>query len=77
MATSTVWKFAEADGARDVLARLESPAKEQIGTIDDAGTVSWAPGARRPRTRQLHSLTGAGALGGAFWGMLRSVFSED
>ncbi|WP_280421349.1 DUF1269 domain-containing protein, partial [Nocardia carnea] len=27
-------------------------------------------GARKPKTRQLHSLAGIGALGGAFWGLL-------
>jgi uncharacterized membrane protein len=32
--------------------------------------VSWPEGAKKPRTRQLASLTGAGALGGAFWGFL-------
>ena len=29
-----------------------------------------AGGQKKPKTRQLHNLTGAGALGGAFWGML-------
>ena len=32
--------------------------------------VSWKDGARRPKTQQLHNLAGAGALGGAFWGLL-------
>ena len=39
-------------------------------TVEDAATVSWPSGAKKPKTRQLHSLTGAGALGGMFWGML-------
>jgi uncharacterized membrane protein len=49
---------------------LESLAKQQLITLLDAATVSWPAGARKPKTRQLHSLAGAGALGGAFWGLL-------
>ncbi|WP_307855800.1 DUF1269 domain-containing protein [Kibdelosporangium banguiense] len=32
--------------------------------------VSWPEGSKRPSTRQLHHITGASALSGAFWGML-------
>ena len=49
---------------------LKGLAKQQLITVVDAATVSWPSGAKKPKTRQLHSLTGAGALGGAFWGML-------
>ena len=38
--------------------------------MHDAATVSWEEGKKKPKTRQLHSLTGIGAMGGMFWGML-------
>jgi uncharacterized membrane protein len=38
--------------------------------LHDAATVSWDPSKKKPKTRQLHSLAGAGAMGGMFWGML-------
>ena len=70
MATLTVWKFEDAEGAEKAIATLEGLAKQQLITVQDAATVSWPAGAKKPKTRQLNSLTGAGALGGAFWGML-------
>lgn len=36
----------------------------------DGAVVSWPPDNKKPKTRQLHSTTGAGTLGGAFWGLL-------
>ncbi|HKY67141.1 MAG TPA: DUF1269 domain-containing protein, partial [Acidimicrobiales bacterium] len=33
-------------------------------------TVSWPADKKRPKTRQLESLVGAGALSGSFWGLL-------
>ena len=38
--------------------------------MHDAATVSWIKGVKKPKTRQLHNLAGAGALGGMFWGLL-------
>jgi uncharacterized membrane protein len=70
MATLSVWKFDGATGADDAVATLEDLAKEQLISVHDAATVSWAEGAKKPRTRQLNNLAGAGALGGMFWGML-------
>ena len=70
MATLTVWKFEDPQGADQAVTTLESLAKQQLITLLDAATVSWPAGARKPKTRQLHSLAGAGALGGSFWGLL-------
>ena len=70
MATLTVWKFDSPTGADDAVVTLESLAKQELIKIHDAATVSWAPDKKKPKTRQLHSLAGAGALGGAFWGFL-------
>jgi uncharacterized membrane protein len=70
MSTLTVWRFPSTDGATDAVTRLEQLARQQLITVQDAATVSWAEGARKPKTRQLNNLAGAGAFGGAFWGML-------
>ena len=69
-ATLTVWKFASPEGAERASETLQRLSRENLITVHDAATVSWAEGAKRPKTRQLHSTTGAGALGGSFWGML-------
>ncbi|MGV9635525.1 DUF1269 domain-containing protein [Nocardia rhamnosiphila] len=68
--TLTVWKFATADGADAAVATLEDLQRRELITVRDAAVVSWPEGAKKPRTRQLHSLAGIGALGGAFWGLL-------
>lgn len=70
MATLTVWKFDSPTGAQDAVGTLEILAKQQLIQVHDAATVSWEPGKKKPKTRQLHSLAGAGAMGGMFWGML-------
>ncbi|MGW1740069.1 DUF1269 domain-containing protein [Nocardia sp. NPDC001965] len=68
--TLTVWKFASADGAEKAIETLEDLQRRELITVQDAAVVSWPDGAKKPRTRQLHSLAGIGALGGAFWGLL-------
>ena len=70
MTSLTVWKFNTPEGAGQALTKLESLSKQQLITIDDAAIVTWEPGKKKPKTHQLHSMTGAYALGGAFWGML-------
>jgi uncharacterized membrane protein len=70
MATLTVWKFASADGAAATEATIQQLSKQELIKVYDAAVVSWPEGAKKPKTRQLHSLVGAGALGGMFWGML-------
>lgn len=70
MATLTVWKFVDPEGATKAVEILEGLQKEQLITVQDAATVTWEEGKRKPKTNQLASLTGAGAMGGAFWGLL-------
>ncbi|MEV0560349.1 DUF1269 domain-containing protein [Dactylosporangium sp. NPDC050588] len=70
MATLTVWKFDTPEGASRAAEKLQGLAKEGLVNIEDAATVSWEEGASKPKTRQMHNLTGRGALGGMFWGML-------
>ena len=70
MATLTVWKFDTADGAQNALTTLERLQKEELIRVVDAATVMWPVGRKKPKTEQLHSMVGAGALGGSFWGLL-------
>lgn len=70
MATLSVLKFAEADGADRMISRLEQLQKMQMIKIEDAAIVSWPEGQRKPRTRNLSNMTGLGAMDGAFWGLL-------
>lgn len=70
MSTLTVLKFATADGAEKLLATLEGLQKQQLITVLDAAIVTWPDGKKKPKTRQLHNMTGAGAMTGMFWGML-------
>lgn len=70
MASLTVWKFNTPDGAEKALKKLESLQKQQLIEIQDAAIVSWTEGKKKPKTYQALDTTSAGALGGAFWGML-------
>lgn len=70
MATFTVWKFDDPTGAERSVALLESLQQQELIQIHDAASVSWEEGKKKPKTRQLRSMTGAGALGGTFWGLL-------
>ena len=66
MATLTVWKFADPSGAEKALGTLEGLQKQALIEVFDGAVVSWPPDEKKPKTRQLHSTTEAGALGGAF-----------
>jgi uncharacterized membrane protein len=70
MATMSVWKFPTANGAAIAEETLRDLQRRELIQVHDAAIVTWAEGAKKPKTRQLRSMTGAGALGGAFWGML-------
>lgn len=51
---------------RDKLLQLQ---KQQLITLSDAAIVTRKPDGK-PKVKQLNSLVGAGAMGGAFWGLL-------
>jgi uncharacterized membrane protein len=70
MATLTAIKFPSVSGAQAVLSTLEDLQRQQLITIVDAAIVTWPADRKKPRTQQLHSMAGTGALSGAFWGML-------
>ena len=50
MATLTVWKFDTATGATEAVATLESLSNQNLITIHDAATVTWAAGRKKPKT---------------------------
>jgi uncharacterized membrane protein len=68
VATLSVLKFNDPNGADRVLLALQGLQEQQIINLEDAAVVSWPQGNKKPTTRQLHG--GSGALGGAFWGFL-------
>jgi uncharacterized membrane protein len=70
MATLTVLKFDTADGAERALDTIKSLTKQQLINLHDAAIVTWPAGKKKPKTQQLTSMAGMGALQGAFWGML-------
>jgi uncharacterized membrane protein len=70
MATITAFKFDTPDGAEQMFDLVQDLAKGQLITLEDAAIVTWPQGKKKPKIKQLESLTGAGALSGAFWGML-------
>jgi uncharacterized membrane protein len=70
MATLTALRFPTAQGAETLLTTLETLQKQQLIQVEDGAIVTWPAEAKKPKTKQLHNLTGVGAMGGAFWGML-------
>src|SRR5690606_26057832 len=70
MASLSVWKFDQADEAEQALQTLRGMQQEHLVQLGDAAVVSWPQGAKGPKIRQAVNTTGAGALGGTFWGML-------
>jgi uncharacterized membrane protein len=70
MSTLSVLKFPTADGAQKMESTLLDLQKQHVIEVQDAAIVTWPQGKKQPKTQQLHSLAGQGALMGAFWGML-------
>ena len=70
MATITVLKFETATGAGEALNLVKSLSKQRLINLQDAAIVTWPEGKKKPKTKQLTSMAGMGALDGAFWGML-------
>ncbi len=70
MSTLIALKFPTADGAERTLATVQDLQRQQLITVQDAAIVTWPADKKKPKTRQLSDMKGAGALGGAFWGFL-------
>jgi uncharacterized membrane protein len=69
MSQLIVLKFANEQGAQEVLGEVGNLQKQNLITLEDAATVVRQQDGK-PKIKQATSLVGAGALGGAFWGML-------
>jgi uncharacterized membrane protein len=69
MSSLVVLAFEEMDGAERMREKLYDLQKRRLITIDDAAVVVRKENGKT-KVKQAHSLVGAGALGGAFWGML-------
>jgi uncharacterized membrane protein len=69
MSELVVLAFPEAHGAERALAEIGRLQREQLIVLEDAATVT-REGDGKPKVKQATSLVGAGAWGGAFWGML-------
>jgi uncharacterized membrane protein len=70
MATLTVWRFDSPYGARNALDLVERLRKEALLQLDDAAIVTWPDDRKKPKTEQLRSMAGMGALTGSFWARL-------
>jgi uncharacterized membrane protein len=70
MSTLTVVKFATPEGAEEALSLMGRLQQQNLVRLQDAAVVTWPQGDKKPKTRQLHNLTGAAALNGSFWGLL-------
>jgi uncharacterized membrane protein len=70
MATLSAWKFQDAEGAETSEKILLDLQTEGLIVVHDAAVVMWPADRKKPKTKQLHNLAGAGALGGSFWGFL-------
>jgi uncharacterized membrane protein len=69
MATLVVFAFKDEDSAVQMRDKLVSLQKLQLIQLSDAAVVVRKPDGK-VKVKQAVSLVGAGALGGAFWGML-------
>ena len=70
VATLTAWVFPESGAAERAVQTLGNLQSQALIQVQDAAIVTWESGKKKPKTRQLNNLTGAGAMGGAFWGFL-------
>ena len=69
MSDLIVLAFDTEDGALQLRDKLLSLQKQMLIQLEDAAVVVRRQDGK-VKVKQLHSLVGAGALGGAFWGML-------
>jgi uncharacterized membrane protein len=69
MSSLVVLTFPSETGAEQALTTVGQLQREQLITLEDAATVTRGMDGK-PKVKQANSLVGAGAWGGAFWGML-------
>jgi uncharacterized membrane protein len=69
MSELIVFAFDSETGANEMSSAIQQLQKEELIKLDDAAVVVRKQGGK-PKVKQAQNLVGAGALGGAFWGML-------
>lgn len=69
MSSLVVLSFDDIDGAEAAREKLYQLQKRELITLEDAAVVQRNENGK-VNVKQAHSLVGAGALGGAFWGLL-------
>jgi len=50
MSTLSVWRFDTPGGAEKAVETLAALSKQQLITVNDAATVTWPEGAKKPKT---------------------------
>src|SRR5215212_7896421 len=70
MATLSVLKFNDPNGADRVLIALQGLQEREMITLQDAAVLSWPQGKKKPTTRQLHSTGEHGRRGRDGWRFL-------
>jgi uncharacterized membrane protein len=70
VATLTALKFDSPEGAGQLLNVIKDAQQQELIQLHDAAIVTWPVGKNKPKTKQLTSMAGIGALDGAFWGFL-------
>lgn len=69
MSELIVFAFKDEKGAAEMSAAIQDLQKQRLITLSDAATVIRKEDGK-VKVKQANSLVGAGAMGGAFWGML-------
>jgi len=69
MSSLVVLAFEDMGGAEQMREKMNDFQRRELITLEDAAVVVRKESGRA-KVKQAHSLVGAGALGGAFWGML-------
>lgn len=69
MSTLLVLTFKNETGAHKMIADVQALQRQQLITLADAATVIRRQNGQ-VKVKQANNLVGAGALGGAFWGLL-------
>ena len=72
MSSLVVLAFDTIDGAEEMRDKLYDLQKRELITLEDAAVVVRKKNGQ-VKVKQAHSLVGAGALGGAFWGLLIGI----
>ena len=72
MVTLSVFQFGTEDGARQAIDMIEKCQKHGLIQVRDAGIITWPIASKKPETKHVSHLAGAGGLDGAAWDALFS-----